>query len=49
MLSRAIQGNLHPILIKVGKDHDVNMRAWAENIANAWVPYTNIWENFKES
>ena len=22
--------------------------AWAENIANAWLPYTNIWENFKE-
>ena len=21
--------------------------AWAENIANTWLPYTNIWENFK--
>ena len=23
------------------------MCAWVENIANTWLPYTNIWEYFK--
>ena len=40
---------------KVGKAHHVYMRAkprpsrsaWAENIANAWLPCINIWGNFK--
>ena len=35
------------ILSKLGKGRHVHMCAWAENIANVWLPYTNIWENFK--
>ena len=45
-----------PIFIKSGKGRQRNMCAclmgiprlarstWAENIANTWLPYTNIWE-----
>ena len=47
------------ILRKLGKGHQRNMcayltgipclscSAWAENMAKAWLPYANIWENFK--
>ena len=42
-----------PLLNKSGKGRHVYVRArprpsrsaWAENIANAWLPYTNIWGN----
>ena len=47
MHSRAIQCNQAPyiaILRKLGKGRRVHMCAWAENIANVWLPYTNIWE-----
>ena len=44
-----------PLLSKVGKGHYVDVRAklrpsrsmWVENIANASLPYTNIWETLK--
>ena len=46
-----------PLLHELGKDCHVHVcvcvcvcvttRAWAENIANIWLPYTNIWESFK--
>ena len=29
------------------RDHAHSHSVWAENIANVWLPYTNIWENFK--
>ena len=44
-----------PIFTKLGKDRHIYVRAWprpshsmwAENIANTWLPSTNIWRNFK--
>ena len=45
MHSRAIQCNQAPfiaILRKLGKGHHVHMCAWAEYIANVWLPYTNM-------
>ena len=58
MHSRAIQCKQAAntsILTKVGNGRHVDVlakphpsrSAWAENIANAWLPYTNIWGNFK--
>ena len=34
------------ILTKVGNGRHVDVRAWAENIANAWLPI-QTWGNFK--
>ena len=28
-------------------DHAYSCNTWVGNIANIWLPYTNIWENFK--
>ena len=51
---RAKQAAYTRILIKVGKgrpDYAPSpaphvARDWKENTANAWLPYTNIWDNF---
>ncbi len=55
---RAVQCKHAPhtlILRKPGRSHHFHVpayprpshSAWAENIAYAWLPYTNIWGNFK--
>ena len=40
------QAHYIAILSKSSKGH-VYMFMWVEKIANIWLPYTKIWENFK--
>ena len=52
---RPMQSKQAAIWIKVGKGCHIYARTWprplrstwAENITNAWLPYINIWDNFK--